>query len=421
VNTIGANYEGILRNPLVCRKHTRTSDIISSYSAWGIENGIRCIADEIISVMLSHGILIDIRHPILIAETMGYLGRISAMNRFGAIHNTESLVVHSSFEETGPTLLRGAAFGQFDPMVGPSERLVIGMFYCPLFFLVLIESFLFLTGTEVRAGSGVVKVCPTMDAGMFEEQAKQYLEEWQYRQRAVALPDEIITIESLQPFVASASGDIIVTPIYDLLLLADHSAAALPVASLSTNWPPSLQIKDYGFETAEQLLSAVELWSRLIYRSTASKSSNSKSDYKTAGQLVGKWHKCPTCRINDCIGRQCRRCHQILSLNKQLRAFQPIARYGRNQSRQISKDQKLSVESMLALNNRGGEIVVKDDDNKKEKQEEKEIYRPSTPDYEPAMLEKETEMTSDIQVTTIDEFGHDMTEEELPLAKRSKS
>ena len=76
---------------------------------------------------------------------------------------------------------------------------------------------------------------------------------------------------------------------------------------------------------------------------------------------------------------------------------------------------------MLALNNRGGEIVVKDDDNKKEKQEEKEIYRPSTPDYEPAMLEKETEMTSDIQVTTIDEFGHDMTEEELPLAKRSKS
>jgi hypothetical protein len=77
---------------------------------------------------------------------------------------------------------------------------------------------------------------------------------------------------------------------------------------------------------------------------------------------------------------------------------------------------------MLALNNRGGQIIVPDDKKEEATEEEKEIYRPSTPDYEPAALEeKETEITSDVQIAALDEFGRDLQEEEeLPVFKRAR-
>ena len=56
----------------------------------GIEAGRQSIADEIIGVMEGHGITVDIRHILLLADTMTFTGRILGNTRHGLIKQKDS-------------------------------------------------------------------------------------------------------------------------------------------------------------------------------------------------------------------------------------------------------------------------------------------------------------------------------------------
>jgi len=55
-------------------RHTKTNHIIEVEKLLGIEAARQSIIEEIVNTMKSHGILLDVRHILLAAETMTFRG-----------------------------------------------------------------------------------------------------------------------------------------------------------------------------------------------------------------------------------------------------------------------------------------------------------------------------------------------------------
>ena len=53
------------------------------YNVLGVEAARNSIIEEIVTTMKAHGILLDIRHILLAAETMTFKGKILPFTRFG--------------------------------------------------------------------------------------------------------------------------------------------------------------------------------------------------------------------------------------------------------------------------------------------------------------------------------------------------
>ena len=64
---------------------TKSNHIMETMSVLGIEAGRHSIAQEIIGVMEGHGITVDIRHILLLSDTMTFTGRILGNTRHGLV------------------------------------------------------------------------------------------------------------------------------------------------------------------------------------------------------------------------------------------------------------------------------------------------------------------------------------------------
>lgn len=399
VETVGANFEAVLRHPWVCFKRTRTSDIIGVANALGIEAGTRAIVEEILAIMKAHGIEVDARHAYLIAEVMNHMGVVSAMTRFGAIHNTPSLVLHSSFEETGPKLSKGAAFGQFDAMAGPSERLMIGR--------------------EVHMGTGTVHLEQVPVPPEHALEAERYWRDFQLRQRAMKLPEEHVTMSSLLPFrAAPGQSAVVVSSMYDILLARANIIPTLqnmPVRptswegygmNLSTLTTLVLDEEATPTENAKENDNDIDLEANVMkWRSSGG---GDQDKLAKDGVVLGVLHKCPTCKINDCKGRQCSRCHKEMKLakymDKQERDKRKVKRHARMRpaaSALSTLSSSATAASSAAASSLSSHQLVFEEAIPEGMEEEEEetavleweeevevggrsaLYAPHSPDYEP--------------------------------------
>uniref|UniRef100_A0AAZ3PQH8 DNA-directed RNA polymerase n=1 Tax=Oncorhynchus tshawytscha TaxID=74940 RepID=A0AAZ3PQH8_ONCTS len=64
--------------------------------------------------MVNHGMSIDRRHVMLLADLMSYKGEILGITRFGLAKMKESVLMLASFEKTADHLFDAAYFGQKD-------------------------------------------------------------------------------------------------------------------------------------------------------------------------------------------------------------------------------------------------------------------------------------------------------------------
>ncbi|XP_042170408.1 DNA-directed RNA polymerase III subunit RPC1-like isoform X2 [Oncorhynchus tshawytscha] len=83
--------------------------------------------------MVNHGMSIDRRHVMLLADLMSYKGEILGITRFGLAKMKESVLMLASFEKTADHLFDAAYFGQKDSVCGVSESL------CRLWFQVYLN------------------------------------------------------------------------------------------------------------------------------------------------------------------------------------------------------------------------------------------------------------------------------------------
>ncbi|XP_015874201.3 DNA-directed RNA polymerase III subunit 1 isoform X1 [Ziziphus jujuba] len=108
-------------------RNTTSNHIIEVYQTLGIEAARKCIINEIEETMKSHGMSIDNRHMMLLADVMTFRGEVLGINRFGIQNMDKSILMLASFEKTADHLFNASVNGRVDNIEGVSESIIMGM------------------------------------------------------------------------------------------------------------------------------------------------------------------------------------------------------------------------------------------------------------------------------------------------------
>lgn len=85
------------------------------------------IIHEIKHTMGAHGMSIDDRHTMLLADCMTYKGEVLGITRFGIAKMKDSVLHTASFEKTADHLFDAAIHGRVDEVTGVSESIIMGI------------------------------------------------------------------------------------------------------------------------------------------------------------------------------------------------------------------------------------------------------------------------------------------------------
>ncbi|KAF3423619.1 hypothetical protein E2986_12478 [Frieseomelitta varia] len=123
----GDNMREVMATPGVLGKNTTSNNTIEVFKTLGIEAARATIMTEIKLVMENHGMSIDRRHPMLVADLMTSRGEVLGITRQGLAKMKESVLNLASFEKTADHLFDAAYYGQKDVICGVSESIIMGI------------------------------------------------------------------------------------------------------------------------------------------------------------------------------------------------------------------------------------------------------------------------------------------------------
>ena len=116
----GINLQAVMGVEGVKGTHTTTNHVMEAERTLGIEAARSCIIKEINDTMKAHGMSIDARHSMLLADVMTYKGEVLGITRFGMAKMKDSVLMLASFEKTTDHLFDAALHGRTDTIDGVS-------------------------------------------------------------------------------------------------------------------------------------------------------------------------------------------------------------------------------------------------------------------------------------------------------------
>jgi len=123
----GYDLRGVMSTPGVKGTHTKSNHIIEMEKVLGIESARMTIITEIQYTMQSHGMSIDSRHVMLLADLMTFKGEVLGITRFGVSKMKDSVLMLASFEKTTDHLFDASVHSRQDDIVGVSESIIMGI------------------------------------------------------------------------------------------------------------------------------------------------------------------------------------------------------------------------------------------------------------------------------------------------------
>ncbi len=126
IYTEGSNFEKILTIEGVDKTRTTTNDIYAIYNVLGIEAARNAIIKEAHNTLQEQGLNVDIRHIMLVADTMTSDGTVRPIGRQGVSGEKSSVIARAAFEITVNHLLRAAKQGEVDELRGVAENIIVG-------------------------------------------------------------------------------------------------------------------------------------------------------------------------------------------------------------------------------------------------------------------------------------------------------
>ncbi|XP_024535104.1 DNA-directed RNA polymerase III subunit 1 [Selaginella moellendorffii] len=123
----GTNLKAVMGTEGVDGRETTSNHIFETVEVLGIEAARNGIIKEIQYTMGSHGMSIDQRHMMLLADVMTYRGRILGITRFGMAKMKDSVLMLASFEKTTDHLFAASVHGRTDQIEGVSECIIMGI------------------------------------------------------------------------------------------------------------------------------------------------------------------------------------------------------------------------------------------------------------------------------------------------------
>lgn len=126
IKTSGTNLKVVMRMAEVDGSKTMTNDIREITRVLGIEAGREAIVSELDRVLKENGILVDMRHFMLLADLMASSGDIRGIVRTGISRGKSSPFARAAFEETVKHLLDAAFSGEVEKLGGVVENIIVG-------------------------------------------------------------------------------------------------------------------------------------------------------------------------------------------------------------------------------------------------------------------------------------------------------
>ena len=126
LQTLGSNLRKITKIEGVDPSRVTSNNIFETYETFGIEAARQAIINEILSTLRSQGVDTEVRHLLLIADTMTASGEINPIGRYGLSGKKSSVLARSNFEETVKHLVDASIEGETDKLNGIVENIVIG-------------------------------------------------------------------------------------------------------------------------------------------------------------------------------------------------------------------------------------------------------------------------------------------------------
>ena len=121
----GSNLKEILQLEYVDPQRTITNDIAEIANVLGIEAARESIINEVIKVVESQGLKVDIRHIMLVADTMCVSGQVKGITRYGVVSQKSSVLARASFETPIPHIIRAAVVGEEDKLTSVIENVML--------------------------------------------------------------------------------------------------------------------------------------------------------------------------------------------------------------------------------------------------------------------------------------------------------
>lgn len=123
--TSGTNLSEVMALDFVDINRTISNDLFDVYSVLGIEAARSVIIKEVYKVMENQGLGIDIRHIILVADTMCASGAVKGITRYGVVNEKSSILAKSSFETPLKHIINASLVGEEDKLNSVIENVML--------------------------------------------------------------------------------------------------------------------------------------------------------------------------------------------------------------------------------------------------------------------------------------------------------
>jgi len=123
--TAGSNLKKILQLPFVDKERIVSNDIFEIEDVLGIEAARQAIIDEVYKVIENQGLNVDIRHLMLVADTMCASGKIQGITRYGTVKEKVSVLARASFETPIKHLIDASLYGEVDHLKSVVENVML--------------------------------------------------------------------------------------------------------------------------------------------------------------------------------------------------------------------------------------------------------------------------------------------------------
>ena len=123
--TAGTNLKDILKLKEVDPTRTTTNNLFEIRKVLGIEAARQSIINEIYKVIEDQGLNINVRHIMMVADTMCTSGEIKGITRYGIVGEKASVLARASFETPIKHILNAAMQGERDSLVSVIENVML--------------------------------------------------------------------------------------------------------------------------------------------------------------------------------------------------------------------------------------------------------------------------------------------------------
>src|SRR3989338_1769702 len=126
--TAGTNLKEILQHPAVDSERTITNDIFEIDDILGIEAARQAIINEVFKVIENQGLNVDVRHIMLIADTMCSTGAVKGITRYGVVSQKSSVLARASFETPIRHIVQASLVGEVDTLNSVVENVMLNQY-----------------------------------------------------------------------------------------------------------------------------------------------------------------------------------------------------------------------------------------------------------------------------------------------------